>query len=133
MRSAVRRWAGRRPVVLSSSIQAALDNPYGVSKRQAEEVLANYAARTGAAVVIFRLSNVFGKWCRPNYNSVVATFCYNISHDLSISVSDPNRELALVYVDDVVEAFVAEINGSGAADRGSGQRAVMRRWHQFTQ
>ncbi len=102
---------GGRPVsiVLSSSIQAKLDNPYGVSKRQAEEVVERYAQQNGARVLIYRLHNVFGKWCRPNYNSVVATFCHNIAHDLPITISDPARELELVYVDDVVETFVTEI------------------------
>ena len=102
------------PIVLSSSIQAELDNPYGVSKRQAEAVVADYAARSGAHVVIYRLKNVFGKWCRPNYNSVVATFCYNIAHDQPITISDPARELELVHVDDVVEAFVAEVRSQGS-------------------
>jgi UDP-2-acetamido-2,6-beta-L-arabino-hexul-4-ose reductase len=105
------------PLVLSSSIQAALENPYGVSKRQAEEVIARYAEATGARCVIFRLKNVFGKWCRPNYNSVVATFCYNIAHDLPVTISDPARELELVHVDDVVEAFLAEIGDQGAGVR----------------
>lgn len=99
--------AGRKtPIVFSSSIQAELENPYGVSKRQAEAVLADYAGRSGASVAIFRLSNVFGKWCRPNYNSVVATFCYNIARDLPITISDPSREVPLVHVDDVIEAFL---------------------------
>ncbi len=94
------------PIVFSSSIQAELDNPYGVSKRWAEAVLADYAQRSSAAVAIFRLSNVFGKWCRPHYNSVVATFCYQIAHDLPITISDPSREVPLVHVDDVVQAFL---------------------------
>lgn len=94
------------PIVFASSIQAALDNPYGVSKRQAEQVLADYAASTCSPVAIFRLSNVFGKWCRPNYNSVVATFCHNIAHDLPITISDPGRAVRLVHVDDVVRAFL---------------------------
>jgi UDP-2-acetamido-2,6-beta-L-arabino-hexul-4-ose reductase len=102
------------PVVLSSSIQAELNNPYGVSKRQAEAVVADYAARCGAHVVIYRLKNVFGKWCRPNYNSVVATFCHNIAHDLPITISDLARELELIHVDDVVDAFIAEIRNQGA-------------------
>lgn len=100
------RELGRKPlIVLSSSIQAALDNPYGRSKRKAEETLAEFAAQTGAPVRIFRLPGVFGKWCRPNYNSVVATFCYNIAHGLPVTVSDTEKELPLVYVDDVVSAF----------------------------
>lgn len=99
--------AGRAtPIVLSSSIQADLDNPYGASKREAEQVLADYAARSGAPVAIFRLSNVFGKWCRPHYNSVVATFCHNIARDLPITISDPSREVPLVHVDDVAQAFL---------------------------
>jgi len=105
------REVGRTPkIVMSSSIQAELDNPYGVSKRRAEEALSSFARETGAAVSIYRLKNVFGKWCRPNYNSVVATFCHNIVYGLPISISDPAREIDLVYVDDVVERFVAELN-----------------------
>ena len=100
--------------LLSSSIQATLDNPYGVSKRQAEAVVVRYAETSGARCTIFRLKNVFGKWCRPNYNSVVATFCHNIAHDLPITISDPARQLELVYVDDVVEAFVAEVRSQGS-------------------
>lgn len=103
--------AGGRPVpfLLSSSIQAQIDNPYGVSKRQAEEVVTRYAEQSGAAALIYRLKNVFGKWCRPNYNSVTATFCHNIARDLPISISDPSRPLELVYIDDVVRAFAGEL------------------------
>ena len=98
---------GRKPqLVMSSSVQAELDNPYGVSKRQAEEAVQQYAAKTGAAVAIYRLPNVFGKGCRPNYNSAVATFCHNIAHDLPITVNDPKVALKLVYIDDVVEEFL---------------------------
>ncbi len=104
------RETGRRPqVILSSSNQANLDNPYGVSKRHAEEILQRFAAETGAPVAIFRLKNVFGKWCRPNYNSVVATFCYNIAHDLPVLIQDAERCLELVHVDDVVSEFLAEL------------------------
>ena len=100
--------AGRLPLLaLSSSTQAALDNPYGQSKSKAEEVVEGFARESGAPVRIFRLPGVFGKWCRPNYNSVVATFCSNIANGLPISVSDPEKELRLVYVDDVVSAFLA--------------------------
>lgn len=97
------------PILLSSSIQAELNNPYGVSKRQAEEVLADYAQRSGARVVIFRLTNVFGKWCRPNYNSVVATFCHNIANNLPIAISDPSREIEFIHVDDVIRCFLDEL------------------------
>jgi UDP-2-acetamido-2,6-beta-L-arabino-hexul-4-ose reductase len=104
----------RKPiVVLSSSTQAALDNPYGRSKRQAEEAVENYGNARGTAV-IFRLPNVFGKWSRPNYNSAVATFCYNIARGLDIQISDPQRVLELVYIDDVVKAFVELLNGNVA-------------------
>jgi UDP-2-acetamido-2,6-beta-L-arabino-hexul-4-ose reductase len=107
---------GRHPVViLSSSVQAALDNPYGISKRQAEEALAQWASSTRSRAVIFRLKNVFGKWCRPNYNSVTATFCHNIAHDQPLTISDPSRELELVYIDDVIAAFLA-IMDTGRAD-----------------
>ncbi len=97
------------PLVLSSSIQAELDNPYGVSKRAAEHVVSRYAHQSGARVVIYRLTNIFGKWCRPNYNSVVATFCHNIARDLPITISDPAREVDLIHIDDVVAAFCGEL------------------------
>ena len=98
---------GRKPtIVFASSIQAELDNPYGNSKRRAEEVLQEFGVKSGADIRIYRLRNVFGRRCRPNYNSVVATFCYNLSHGLPIEISDPEREIELVYVEDVVDAFV---------------------------
>lgn len=103
------RELGRAPaIVMSSSVQAALDNPYGVSKRHAEDALREFAALSGARVCIYRLKNVFGKWCKPNYNSVVATFCHNVANELPIQISDPDGEVELVYVDDVVKAFLAE-------------------------
>lgn len=99
---------GRKPVfVLSSSIQAALENPYGVSKRAAEQIVERWATGGGGRGIVFRLRNVFGKWCRPNYNSVTATFCYNVAHDLPLAISDVNRELELVYIDDVMVAFMS--------------------------
>lgn len=93
-------------LVLSSSTQALLENPYGSSKRRAEEVAESYAERTSASVHIFRLTNVFGKWSRPNYNSAVATFCHNIARGLPIRIDDPKAPLRLVYIDDVVDAFL---------------------------
>ena len=93
-------------IVISSSTQAELDNPYGISKKKAEDILIDYGKRTGASIYIYRLTNVFGKWCRPNYNSVVATFCHNISHGLDITISDRNKVLELVYIDDVVNSFL---------------------------
>lgn len=106
------RRLGRAPLlVLSSSTQAAMDNPYGLSKRQAEEAVFDFGRETGASVFVFRLHGVFGKWCRPNYNSVVATFCHNIARDLPIAISDPAREIELVYIDDVVRAFIDVMDG----------------------
>jgi len=96
-------------IVLSSSIQAELDNPYGISKRRAEEILQRFAESTGAECVVYRFKNLFGKWCRPNYNSVTATFCHNIANDLPIQISDPDYEIDLSYIDDVVEAFISEL------------------------
>lgn len=97
--------------VLSSSCQAALDNPYGLSKRRAEEEAFEFGGSTGALVSVFRLPGVFGKWCRPSYNSVVATFCHNIAHDLPITISDPAREIELVYIDDVIRIFIGVMDG----------------------
>lgn len=94
------------PVILPSSVQATLDNPYGNSKRDAETAVWQYAAQTGAPVYVYRLPNVFGKWCKPNYNSAVATFCHNIARGLPIKVNDGNAALTLVYVDDVVDEFL---------------------------
>jgi UDP-2-acetamido-2,6-beta-L-arabino-hexul-4-ose reductase len=106
------------PIALSSSTQAALDNPYGASKRGAEDAVFAYGRRTGASVHVFRLPNVFGKWCRPNYNSGVATFCHNIAHDLSIQVNDPNVVMKLVYIDDVVRTFVDLLDGGVGMNEG---------------
>ncbi len=106
---------GRRvPIVYTSSSQAAFDNPYGHSKREAEEALQAVESSHGIPVHVFRLPNVFGKWCRPNYNSVVATFCYNIARDIPIQVNDPAAAVTLVYVDDVIERFVQLMDGADA-------------------
>lgn len=105
--AALRSLSHRPPLLFASSIQAERDNPYGRSKRAAELALQAYSEQTGAMAAICRLPNVFGKWCRPNYNSVVATFCHNISRGLPISISAPETELQLVYIDDVVDAFIA--------------------------
>ena len=107
--------AGRTaPVVFASSIQAELDNPYGRSKREAEEALLRHGRATGAPVHVFRLPNVFGKWCRPNYNSAVATFCHNIARGLSIAVNDPAASLRLIHVDDALEAMIGLLEMPGA-------------------
>jgi UDP-2-acetamido-2,6-beta-L-arabino-hexul-4-ose reductase len=100
------------PIVYTSSTQAALDNPYGTSKRAAEASLQVFAARSRAPVYVFRLPNVFGKWCRPNYNSAVATFCHNIARGLPIQVNDPAAPVTLVYVDDVCKRFIELMDGA---------------------
>ncbi len=99
------------PVLITSSIQAEQDNSYGKSKKAGEEALITYADETGNKVLIYRLPNVFGKWCRPNYNSVVATFCNNVANDLEIKVNDPNVIMNLVYIDDVANEFIRALEG----------------------
>lgn len=114
----LRRLSRRPRIVLSSSTQARLDNPYGISKRAAEKIVATFGHETGAEVFIFRFPGVFGKWSRPNYNSVVATFCHDIARDFPISVSDPARELDLVFVDDVVRTLIGIGEGTWPAFDG---------------
>ena len=104
------------PLLLCSSTQAALDNPYGVSKRQAEEIVFAYGQSTDTPVYVYRLPNLFGKWCRPNYNSAVATFCHNIAHGLPIQINDPDVTLNLAYIDDVIAAFMATLDGKPSFD-----------------
>ena len=107
--------SGRQiPVVYTSSSQAALDNPYGASKRGAEVALQALSAQHGNPVHVLRLPNVFGKWARPNYNSAVATFCHNIARDLPIQINDPAAVITLVYIDDVIAHFLALMAGEGA-------------------
>jgi len=96
----------KTPIVLTSSIQADYDNPYGVSKKRAEEALISYGMDNDVKVYVFRLKNVFGKWCRPNYNSAVATFCHNIANGLPITVSSRENVVNLVYIDDIIEKFI---------------------------
>lgn len=98
-------FCNKAPIVMTSSSQAALDNPYGVSKKQAEDLVFSHGENNGSKVFVFRLPGVFGKWCRPNYNSVVATFCHNIANGLPIMVNDPARVIPLVYIDDVMDAL----------------------------
>jgi UDP-2-acetamido-2,6-beta-L-arabino-hexul-4-ose reductase len=107
----LKRHNNKAPVLISSSIQSTLDNPYGRSKKAGEELILSYERETGTRVYVYRLPNVFGKWCRPNYNSVVATFCHNIAHDLPIQVNDTETVLKLVYIDDVVNEFIRSLDG----------------------
>lgn len=117
------------PVMLSSSIQATLEGRYGEggygkSKLAVEELFFKYAKETGARVLVYRFPNIFGKWCKPNYNSVVATFCNNIANDLDITVNDPSQRLELVYVDDVVEQMLAALEGAELRCEYDGLRPV---------
>ena len=105
----------KTPLLISSSTQAEQENQYGISKRFAEDAVFAYGRRTGAPVYVYRLPNVFGKWCRPNYNSAVATFCHNIANDLPIQVNDPTVKMNLVYIDDVMGSFMAALDGRVAA------------------
>lgn len=105
------------PVLFTSSTQASLDNPYGSSKRAAEDALRHYAEQTGANVYIYRLPNVFGKWCKPNYNSAVATFCHNIANGLPINIHDPNTSLTLVHIDDVIHDFIQVLQHTPAIEQ----------------
>ena len=103
---------GRTPTfVLSSSAQAELDNPYGKSKKAAEDAVLKFNNKTGAPVCVYRFPGVFGKWSRHNYNTVVATFCHNLARGLDITINDPGREIELVYIDDVVAAFLRHLDG----------------------
>jgi UDP-2-acetamido-2,6-beta-L-arabino-hexul-4-ose reductase len=100
------------PILLSSSIQATLDNPYGISKKAGEDILIAYEKEYKAKVLIYRLQNVFGKWCKPNYNSAVSTFCYNRSRNIPIYVSDREKLMELIYIDDVIEEFIRALYGN---------------------
>lgn len=122
--AALVRNGNKCPVMLSSSVQAAMDNPYGLSKRAGEELLQDYGRVNGVPVYVYRFPNVFGKWSRPNYNSAVATFCYNIARGLPIKVNDSDVVLKLVYIDDVVEELMGLVSRDGGnlqAGSGSGQ------------
>lgn len=107
----LKKHGNKCPIMLASSIQAELDNPYGISKKAGENLLFDYGKETGAEIYIFRFPNVFGKWCRPNYNSAVATFCHNIAHDLPIQVNDRAVNMTLVYIDDVVQELIYTLQG----------------------
>lgn len=99
------------PILISSSIQASKDNDYGKSKKEGEEYLLNHGEKMNSKVYIYRLANLFGKWCKPNYNSVTATWCYNTANGLNIQVNDPDVELPLCYIDDVIEEFLNALEG----------------------
>ena len=112
----LKKYKNTCPVMLSSSLQATLigryDNDYGRSKKAGEELFFAYGEETGAKVLVYRFPNLFGKWCRPNYNSAVATFCHNIAHDLPITVSDRAVQLELLYIDDLLDEMIAALEGN---------------------
>lgn len=99
------------PIVVSSSRQAEWENPYGISKKAGEELMFAHGEATGAKIMVYRLANIFGKWCQPNYNSVIATYCHNIARDLKIIINDPYTEMTLCYIDDVISEFIEALEG----------------------
>jgi len=107
----LKKYNNNCPIMMASSIQALLDNPYGKSKKAGEDLMRKYSIETGAQVYIYRFPNVFGKWCKPNYNSVVSTFCHNISNDLPVHIDDPSYIITLAYIDDVVEELIRSTKG----------------------
>lgn len=126
----LKKYRNTCPVMLSSSIQATMigryaGSPYGESKRAGEELFFQYAKETGAKVLVYRFPNLFGKWCRPNYNSAVATFCHNYAHDLPIVVNDPSVELELLYIDDLVSEMILALMGKEHHCEFDGVNAVL--------
>lgn len=117
------------PVLMTSSSQAELDNPYGESKRRGEQILFGHRQRSGASVYIYRLPNVFGKWCKPFYNSVVATFCHQIARGEALQISDPDKMMTLVYIDDVIKEFLRALKG---APEINGQYCMVTTLHQIS-
>ena len=126
----LKKYRNTCPVMLSSSIQATLigryaQGEYGKSKKAGEELFFAYGAETGAKVLVYRFPNLFGKWCRPNYHSAVATFCHNYAHDLPITVNDPSVELELLYIDDLVEEMLLALQGREHRCEFDGVRTVL--------
>lgn len=107
----LKKFENKATVMISSSIQAALDNPYGKSKKSGEDLLFKYGEENNVKIMVYRFPNLFGKWCKPNYNSVIATFCHNIAHDLPIQINNPSHELTLCYIDDVVDELIRALKG----------------------
>ena len=107
----LKKYGNTCPIMVSSSVQAGLNNPYGKSKKAEEDIIFSYEKESGAKVLVYRFPNVFGKWCKPNYNSVIATFCYNISHDLPIVINDRSKNMILIYIDDLVNELINALQG----------------------
>lgn len=108
----LKKCGNKSPILITSSTQASLDNPYGKSKKAGEDIIFEYGKENNVRVYVYRLPNVFGKWCRPNYNSAVATFCNNIANNLPIQVNEPNVQMNLVYIDDVIDSFIDKFKNS---------------------
>lgn len=126
----LKKYGNTCPVMLSSSVQATLsgrfgDSEYGRTKKAGEEEFFKYADETGAKVLVYRFANIFGKWCKPNYNSAVATFCHNISRDLPLTVNDPSVEMELVYIDDLIDEMIAALEGNEQCCEFIGAEAVL--------
>lgn len=107
----LKKYGNKAPVLMTSSIQAEKDNPYGRSKKAGEDLLFNYYYETDAKVYVYRLPNLFGKWSKPNYNTVVATFCHNVARDLDIQITNPDADLNICYIDDVLKEFLCALEG----------------------
>lgn len=122
----LKKYKNSSPVMISSSTQAELDNPYGESKKAGEELMFQYSKETGAKVLVYRFPNLFGKWCKPNYNSAVATFCHNIANNLPITISNRDNQITLVYIDDLINEMIAALNGQEHS--GNGQAAGQGRY-----
>ena len=112
----LRKYNNKAPIMLASSIQAELNNPYGISKKAGEDLLFKYGNETGSKVLIYRFPNVFGKWCKPNYNSAVATFSYNVANNLPITINDPNVVMNLIYIDDLVKELIRALDNNATKD-----------------
>lgn len=110
--NSLKKYNNKAPIMLASSIQAVLDNPYGISKKAGEDLLFGYGKETGTKVLVYRFPNVFGKWCKPNYNSAVATFSFNIANDLPITVNDRNVVMNLIYIDDLVKELISVLKAN---------------------
>lgn len=108
----LKKHGNKAPVLITSSIQAGMDNPYGKSKKAGEELLLRYSKETDIKVYVYRLPNLFGKWSKPNYNTVVATFCHNVARGLDVQINNPDAELNLCYIDDVLEEFIRALDGN---------------------
>ena len=108
----LKKYNNKAPILITSSIQAEMDNAYGKSKKAGEDLLFNYSKEIGTKVLVYRFPNLFGKWSRPNYNTVVATYCYNISRNLDIQINNPDAELVLCYIDDVLDEFIRALEGN---------------------